>query len=370
MAAEANLQPETEINYKMFKSKKEAKAVKAALKSITHPKLGKSIVDLGLLQGLKVEDGKVSFVLELAPADREIAPVIEKKCQDVLKALKGVEAVNIIVTAERPPPDLQGPQKARRAAPGKVPIPGVGAVIAVASGKGGVGKSTIAANLALGLKHLGLAVGFLDADVYGPSAPMMFGLSSRPDLKDDKLMPVEKFGLKIISMGLMVDTEAPLIWRGPMVGKAIQQFLYDVNWQGLDVLVVDMPPGTGDAQLTLAQMVPLSGAVIVSTPQDLALIDARKGLEMFRTINVPILGIIENMSTFICPHCGEESHIFSHGGVSKTAERLGVPFLGEIPLTMALREASDSGIPLIASAPDSPEARTFLKIAEKISKKI
>ncbi len=370
MATRAGLQPKTEINHNMFKSKKDQKAVKTALKKISHPKLGKSIVELGLVQGLNMEGGKVSFVLELGPADKDIAPVIEKKCQDVLGALKGVESVNIIVTAERTPPDLEGAKPARRPAAEKVPVPGVGAVIAVASGKGGVGKSTIAVNLALGLKHLGLAVGFLDADVYGPSAPMMFGLSGRPDLRDDKITPVEKFGLKIISMGLMVDTEAPLIWRGPMVGKAIQQFLYDVNWDGLDVLVVDMPPGTGDAQLTLAQMVPLSGVVIVSTPQDLALIDARKGLEMFRTINVPILGIIENMSTFTCPHCGEQSHIFSHGGVIKTAERLGVPFLGEIPLNMALREASDSGTPLLSATTDTPEAKAFLDIAEKVRQRI
>jgi ATP-binding protein involved in chromosome partitioning len=354
----------------MFNKKLNQKTVIQALAGVSHPVSRKSIADLNLVQGLKVEGGKVSFVLEVAPAEKDLATVIQKKCQDVLKSLKGVEAVNIVITAERPGPELEGAKKASRTAPEKVPVPGVGAVIAVASGKGGVGKSTIAANLALGLKHLGLAVGFLDADVYGPSAPMMFGLSGRPELRDDKITPVEKFGLKIISMGLMVDTEAPLIWRGPMVGKAVQQFLYEVDWEGLDVLVVDMPPGTGDAQLTLAQMVPLSGVVIVSTPQDLALIDARKGLEMFRTINVPILGIIENMSTFICPHCGEQSHIFSHGGVFETAERLGVPFLGEIPLNMALREASDSGTPLMAASPDSPEAKAFLKIAEKVHQNI
>ena len=372
MAAGADLQPKTEKKRIMFSNRKETKAINAALKGVNHPKLGKSIVDLGLVQGLNIDGGKVSFVLEVAAADKDIAPVIEKMCQDVLGRIKGVEKVSIVTTAQRPlrpPPDLKSAKKEGAQAPEKKPVPGVGAVIAVASGKGGVGKSTVAANLALALKHMGLKVGFLDADVYGPSAPKMFGLKGRPDLKNDKIIPVEKFGLKIISMGLMVDTEAPLIWRGPMVGKAIQQFLYDVNWEGLDVLVIDMPPGTGDAQLTLAQHVPLAGVVIVSTPQDLALIDARKGLEMFRTINVPILGIVENMSTFVCPHCGEASHIFSHGGAKATAETLGVPFLGEIPLDMKLRETADSGKPLLASDPKSPQAAVFLDIAKKLNLK-
>jgi len=367
MAGGRALQPKTEIKHDMFKSNREMKAVKAALKKITHPKLGKGIMDLGLVEALEVKDGKVSFVLELSAADRDIAPVIEKKCRDTLGAINGIEAVNIIVTAERTPPDLDQAQKSAQPAQEKIPVPGVGAVIAVASGKGGVGKSTVAVNLALALQRSGLKVGLLDADIYGPSAPKLLALKDRPSMKNDKIIPLEKYGLKVISMGLMVDEEAPLIWRGPMVGSAVSQFLYDVDWAGLDVLVVDMPPGTGDAQLTLAQKVPLSGVVIVSTPQDLALIDARKGLEMFRTINVPILGLIENMSTFVCPKCGEETHIFSHGGAKETAQKLGVPFLGEIPLNISLRESSDAGKPLLVDQPESPEAKAFLEIAAKLN---
>ena len=343
------------------------KAIEKVLKKIKHPRGLKNIFDLGMVQGLKIEGGLVSFILELPEQDKDIAETLHQECQDKISSLKGVEKVNIILTSERKPPELTTKPKSVSE---KRPVPGVGVVIAVASGKGGVGKSTVAVNLALALKHLGLSVGLLDADVYGPSAPTLLGLKGRPDLVNDKIEPVEKFGLKIISMGLMVDAEAPLIWRGPMVGKAIEQFLYDVNWNDLDVLVVDMPPGTGDAQLTLAQKVPLGGVVIVSTPQDLALIDARKGLEMFRTINVPILGIIENMSTFICPHCGEASHIFSHGGAAATAKKLGVPFLGEIPLNMALRISSDEGKPIMVSAGKTPEAMSFMTIAEKIHKEI
>ncbi|TDI62838.1 MAG: MRP family ATP-binding protein [Alphaproteobacteria bacterium] len=341
----------------------DTKAIVKVLKKIKHPRGVKNILDLGMVQGLKFADGAVSFVLELPERDKDIAEDLFQECQTKISALKGVEKVSIILTSERKPPKLE---PARKGISEKREIPGVGAVIAIASGKGGVGKSTVAVNLALAFKQLGASVGLLDADVYGPSAPKLLGLEGRPDLVDGQIQPIEKFGLKIISMGLMVDPEAPLIWRGPMVGKAIEQFLYEVNWRGLDILVVDMPPGTGDAQLTLAQKVPLAGVVIVSTPQDLALIDARKGLEMFRTIDIPILGIIENMSTFVCPHCGEASHIFSHGGAAATAKKLKVPFLGEIPLNMALRESSDAGTPLVATMPDSEEAKIFLAIAKTI----
>lgn len=353
----------------MFNGKSLEKNIREALARVTHPRQQKTLVELGLIQDLKVKDGKVSFILEVAANDKDIAPVIEKKCQDVLTAVKGVEGINIILTAERAQQAKPGPHETP-IPDQKVPVPGVKAVIAVSSGKGGVGKSTVAVNLALAFGHLGLKTGILDADIYGPSLPKLMSLDGKPDLVDEKIIPVEKFGMKIISMGLMVEEEAPLIWRGPMVGSAVRQFLYDVDWSGLDVLVVDMPPGTGDAQLTLAQRVPLSGAVIVSTPQDLALIDARKGLAMFQTIKVPILGIIENMSTFICPHCGEESHIFSHGGARYTAEKLDVPFLGEIPLNMTIRETSDSGKPLLVDKPKTPEAKAFLNIAEKIKKEL
>jgi len=246
-------------------------------------------------------------------------------------------------------------------------IPGVAAVIAVASGKGGVGKSTTALNLALGLRDLGLRVGLLDADIYGPSVPRLTGIHEKPQLNDEKKMvPIERFGLAIMSIGFLVDEDTAMIWRGPMVMSAITQMLRDVAWGKLDVLVVDMPPGTGDAQLTLAQNVPLKGAVIISTPQDLSLIDARRGLAMFKKVNVPVLGIVENMSFFQCPHCGTRSDIFGHGGARHEAERLGVPFLGEIPLHMSIRATSDAGNPVVESEPDGPHAAIYRAIGERI----
>jgi ATP-binding protein involved in chromosome partitioning len=248
---------------------------------------------------------------------------------------------------------------------------GVGAIIAVASGKGGVGKSTVAVNLAIALKALGKRVGLLDADIYGPSIPRMLGLKGKPVSKDGKkLEPMEAWGLKAISIGFLVEEDQPMIWRGPMVMTALTQLLNDVAWAPLDVLVVDMPPGTGDAQLTLAQRVSLAGSVIVSTPQDIALIDARKGLAMFQRTQVPVFGIVENMSTFICPHCGHESHIFGHGGARETAAKLGTDFLGEIPLHIAIRETSDGGTPITASDPSSPQAKAFIAVAEKVLAKL
>ena len=303
----------------------------------------------------------------------------------MVKALPGVDGVVVTLTADRAPgatrgggngkgqaPPPQGPAFTRPGAardarhrPGGVP--GVANIIAVASGKGGVGKSTTAVNFALALKERGLRVGILDADIYGPSMPRLLGLKGQPQqLAGNKLAPMEAYGLKVMSMGFLVDEETPMIWRGPMVMSALSQMLKDVAWGELDVLVVDMPPGTGDAQLTMAQQVPLAGAVIVSTPQDLALIDARKGLNMFRKVNVPVLGIVENMSTFICPHCGEASDIFGHGGAKSEAARLGVPFLGEVPLTMAIRETSDEGRPVVAtrSRPRRP-AQAYREIAAR-----
>jgi ATP-binding protein involved in chromosome partitioning len=241
----------------------------------------------------------------------------------------------------------------------------------VASGKGGVGKSTVAANLALALASLGLRVGMMDADIYGPSQPRMLGISGRPTSPDGKtLTPLENYGVKCMSMGFLVPEESPMIWRGPMVSSALQQMLRDVDWGELDILVVDMPPGTGDAQLSMSQQVPLSGAVIISTPQDIALLDARKGLNMFRKVDVPVLGIVENMSLFVCPNCGEVSHIFSHGGARREAEKLGVEFLGEIPLDMGIRETSDGGQPIVVSRPDSEHAKTFVQIAERVRDKV
>ncbi len=245
------------------------------------------------------------------------------------------------------------------------------AIIAVASGKGGVGKSTTAVNLALALAAIGRTVGVLDADIYGPSMPRMLGISGKPRMADAKrLEPMSNYGIKCMSIGFLVAEDTPMIWRGPMVMSALQQMLRDVDWGTLDVMVVDMPPGTGDAQLTMAQQVPLAGAVIVSTPQDIALLDARKGLNMFRKVDVPVLGIVENMSYFLCPHCGERSEIFSHGGARREAERLGVEFLGELPLDMAIRETSDSGRPIVVSDPDSPHAKVYRAIAERIWEKL
>src|SRR4029077_15244546 len=256
---------------------------------------------------------------------------------------------------------------AAQRAHGAVAVPGVGAIIAVASGKGGVGKSTVAVNLALGLRDLGLRVGVLDADIYGPSTPRLFAIKGKPQTKGGtRLMPMDGYGLKVMSIGFLVEEETPMIWRGPMVMSALSQMLREVEWGELDVMVVDMPPGTGDAQLTMAQQVPLRGAVIVSTPQDLALVDARRGIAMFRRVNVPVLGIVENMSTFVCPHCGGRTDIFGHGGARREAERLGVPFLGEVPLDLAIRETSDAGRPVVATDPDREHAAIFRRIAERV----
>jgi len=300
-----------------------------------------------------------------------------------------VLSVSAVLTAERPAGAGKAPQgqghahahphghghQAQGAGQGpaaaKPGIPGVHAIVAVASGKGGVGKSTTAVNLALALRRLGLKVGLLDADIYGPSQPRMMGISGRPSSPDGRrLLPMTNYEVKVMSMGFMVPEDTPMIWRGPMVMSAINQMLRDVEWGDLDILVVDLPPGTGDAQLTMAQQVPLSGAVIVSTPQDIALIDARKGLNMFRKVDVPVLGIIENMSYFTCPHCGERSDIFSHGGARREAEKLGVDFLGELPLDMAIRETSDGGHPIVVAAPDSAPARTYQAIAEQVWRKV
>jgi ATP-binding protein involved in chromosome partitioning len=279
------------------------------------------------------------------------------------------------LTADAPPRRAASPAPAPHARHGEQPaqkplVPGVRFIIAVASGKGGVGKSTTAANLALALHAIGLKVGVLDADIYGPSMPRMLGIAGKPRMIDGKLEPMANHGVKCMSIGFLVPEDTPMIWRGPMVMSALQQMLRDVTWGELDIMVVDMPPGTGDAQLTMAQQVPLAGAVIVSTPQDIALLDARRGLNMFRKVEVPVLGIIENMSYFLCPHCGERSEIFSHGGARREAEKLGVDFLGELPLDMAIRETSDGGHPIVASDPDSAHAKVYRAIAEQVWAKL
>ena len=353
------------------------------LKRVKGPDLTGNIVDLGLVSDIFVADGKVFFSLTI-PADRaeELEP-LRAAAEKAASGVPGVEKATVALTAEatksstrpvRPAPSpaqaasVPPPMAARAPQPPKAPekagVPGIGAIIAVASGKGGVGKSTTSVNLALGLQANGLKVGIMDADIYGPSMPRLLHISGRPQNVSGRIIrPMEGYGLKVMSMGFLVDEETPMIWRGPMVISALTQMLREVEWGELDVLVVDMPPGTGDAQLTMAQYVPLAGAVIVSTPQDLALIDARKGLAMFRKVDVPILGIVENMSYFICPDCGGRHDIFGHGGARKEAERIGVPFLGEVPLDMQIRSTSDGGTPIVMSEPDSVHAKTYREIA-------
>ncbi|MGK2921980.1 MAG: iron-sulfur cluster carrier protein ApbC [Methyloceanibacter sp.] len=376
----------------------------AALKGVKGPDLSEDIVSLGLVSEVVIHKGKVYFAISVDPARARELEGLRQAAETIVKGLPGVEGVAVTLTADREPgsgspsgsaspvaggngharqapqpqsPPPQAPQSHTLQGPGVTApgaardarhrpggVPGVKHIIAVASGKGGVGKSTTAVNFALALKDQGLKVGVLDADIYGPSMPRLLGIHGQPQqLAGNKLDPMRSYGLKVMSMGFLVDEETPMIWRGPMVMSALSQMLKDVAWGELDVLVVDMPPGTGDAQLTMAQQVPLAGAVIVSTPQDLALIDARKGLNMFKKVNVPVLGIVENMSTFLCPHCGERSDIFGHGGAKQEAGRLGVPFLGEVPLTMAIRETSDEGKPVVATDPDSPVAGAYRHIA-------
>jgi ATP-binding protein involved in chromosome partitioning len=357
-----------------------------ALAKVASPR-GVALTNANVLSPVTVTDGKVFFSINVDASEARAWESVRAQAEAAVRAIPGVTVAMIALTAERkpgatPPP----PPPPQRPVPGVQPvashrpphspaspmakqaeIPGIAAVIAVASGKGGVGKSTTALNLALGLRDLGLRVGLLDADIYGPSVPRLTGIREKPQLDDHrKMIPIQRFGLAIMSIGFLVEEDTAMIWRGPMVMSAITQMLRDVAWGTLDVLVVDMPPGTGDAQLTLAQNVPLKGAVIISTPQDLSLIDARRGLAMFKKVNVPVLGIVENMSYFQCPHCGTRSDIFGHGGARHEAERLGVPFLGEIPLHMSIRVTSDSGTPVVVSEPDGPHAAIYRAIGAKV----
>ncbi|MBT5498313.1 MAG: iron-sulfur cluster carrier protein ApbC [Alphaproteobacteria bacterium] len=356
-----------------------------ALKGVADPDRGSDIVSLGMVSGLVVKDGNVGFSIEVDPERGPKLEPLRQAAEAAVGGVTGVLSVTAVLTAER----AQGAGPAQgggghshdhghdHSHGGGAPqeaaplAPGVKNIVAVASGKGGVGKSTTAINLALGLAATGLRVGMLDADIYGPSQPRMMGVSGRPDSPDgDKLEPMVGHGIKVMSMGFLVAEDTPMIWRGPMVMSALQQMLRDVNWGELDIMIVDMPPGTGDAQLTMAQQVPLAGAVIVSTPQDIALLDARKGLNMFRKVDVPVLGIIENMSYFTCPNCGHESHIFSHGGAHEEADRLGVEFLGEIPLDIDIRTTSDSGQPIVVSQPESDHAKVYRGIADRVWAKL
>jgi ATP-binding protein involved in chromosome partitioning len=352
--------------------------VLASLERVASPE-GLALPKTGAVSDIVVSDGKVFFSITVDAAVVNAWEPVRKRAEAAVKALPGVASVMVALTAERaagsarPQPGATSPAAAAAAqrAHGTVGVPGVGAIIAVASGKGGVGKSTTAVNLALGLRDLGLRVGVLDADIYGPSIPKLFAIKGRPQTKGGtRLIPMDGYGLKVMSIGFLIEEETPMIWRGPMVMSALTQMLREVEWGELDVMVVDMPPGTGDAQLTMAQQVPLRGAVIVSTPQDLALIDARRGIAMFRRVDVPVLGIVENMSYFLCPECGARSDIFGHGGARHEAERLGVPFLGEVPLHMDIRERSDAGLPVVATVPDGPHAEIYRGIAARVRDQI
>jgi ATP-binding protein involved in chromosome partitioning len=342
-----------------------ADRIRDELKRIAAPDGRGNIVTAGLVSDIAINDGEVMFALNASPQHMKAMEQLRDVVEKAVKAIPGVTKALVALTAEK----QQG--QAAPAAPAKAgAVAGVKYIIAVASGKGGVGKSTTAINVALGLATLGLKVAVLDADIYGPSMPKLFGLSGKPlvsDKQGKRMKPMARYGLEVASIGFLVEEDTPMIWRGPMVMSALTQLLREVEWaDDTDVMVVDMPPGTGDAQLTLAQNTPLSGAVIVSTPQDLALIDARKGLNMFKKVSVPLLGIVENMSYFTCTKCGERHDIFGHGGARKEAERLGVPFLGEVPLDMEVRLRSDRGEPIVATLPQSQHAAIYRDIARQI----
>jgi ATP-binding protein involved in chromosome partitioning len=357
-----------------------------ALRGVKDPERGADVVSLDMIKGLVVKEGHVGFSIEVDPKRGPKLEPLRKAAEKAVESLAGVLSVTAVLTAHAgraPAPGAQGQGGGHGHAHGhghghgqgggeqKALVPGVRSIIAVASGKGGVGKSTTAVNLALGLAASGKRVGMLDADIYGPSQPRMMGISGRPTSHDGKtLQPMMNYGVACMSMGFLVAEDTPMIWRGPMVMSALEQMLRDVAWGELDTLIVDMPPGTGDAQLTMSQRVPLTGAVIVSTPQDIALLDARKGLNMFRKVDVPVFGIVENMSYFLCPHCGGRSDIFSHGGARREAEKLGVDFLGEVPLHIDIRETSDGGRPIVVSKPDSEFAQIYRSIADKVWAKV
>ena len=335
---------------------------KAVLKALGAVEFGGEALDLagsGQVSGIVVKDGNVGFSLEIDPADADRAGPLKDAAEAAVLKVKGVVSATAMLTSHRkadPPPAGREPAMHKPARH----------IVAVASGKGGVGKSTTAVNLALALRGLGKEVAILDADIYGPSMPKLLGTSERPKTADKRIVPIEAHGLKAMSIGFLMEEDSPTIWRGPMVMSALEQMLRDVEWGEPDILVIDMPPGTGDAQLTLSQRTSLAGAVIVSTPQDLALIDARKGLNMFHKVGVPVLGIVENMSHFICPSCGAETHVFGHGGAEAEAGRLGVPFLGRVPLEMDIRESSDAGKPVVAGQPDGPHAAVYKEIAARL----
>ncbi|WP_428391136.1 P-loop NTPase [Lichenicoccus sp.] len=350
-----------------------------ALRQVSDPASGRDLPASGRIDSLGERDGVVHLAIRAARDEQDAMEAVRTQAEAALARVAGVRQATAILTAHRPArpapstpppppsPPAHAPIRTGTAPAAKAPLlAGVGAVIAVASGKGGVGKSTTAVNLAIGLQRLGLAVGLLDADIHGPSLPRMLGVTTKPEVRDGLMLPIEAWGLRTMSIGFLVEERTAMIWRGPMVMGALGQLMGEVDWGALDVLVVDMPPGTGDAQLTMAQKVSLAGAVIVSTPQDIALLDARRGVAMFEKTRVPVLGIVENMSHFTCPHCGTRTDLFGHGGARLEASLLGVPFLGEIPLLLEIRTSADAGTPVMAAAPDSPAGRAYAAVAERV----
>ena len=344
------------------------KSVWAALKTVKFPGMSRDVVSFGFVNEVKVTGGIAAISLQIATQKAEAVEQVKREIEQRVGALPGISGVQVGLQVTRPPAPQEAAQRA--ISQDATLIPEVRHVVAVASGKGGVGKSTVAANLAVALGQLGYRVGLLDSDIYGPSVPMMFGIKERPIIDGNKIIPFEKYGIKLMSLGFILETDTPVIWRGPMVMRAIEQMLGDVVWGALDYLILDLPPGTGDAQLTVTQKVPLAGAVIVTTPQSVALIDARKGLAMFKKVNVPVLGIIENMSSFVCPHCGEVTDIFKKGGGERTAELLETPFLGAIPLDPEIVRGGDAGVPIVVAQPDGPHSAAFKRVAEAVDAEV
>ncbi|MGE5246707.1 MAG: iron-sulfur cluster carrier protein ApbC [Verrucomicrobiota bacterium] len=333
-------------------------AVLAALSNVLDPELGKDLVTLNMIRDVKVSAGAVALDLVLTTPACPLKRQIQASVEEAVRGVPGVSSVDVRVSADVR--TVKHPGEGRR------PVEGVRNVVAVASGKGGVGKSTVSANLAVALAQSGARVGLLDADIYGPSVPTLFGLKGQKLSGDNgRIVPAQAHGLKIVSIGFLLDEDSPVIWRGPMLMKGLGQFLHGTTWGELDYLLIDLPPGTGDVQISLAQMTPVAGAVVVTTPQDLALIDVRKAVRMFEEVGVPVLGVVENMSYFLCPHCSERSEIFGHGGARAACEEMGLRFLGEIPLQPELREASDAGEPLVASSPETPAARAIAQAARE-----
>ena len=337
-------------------------AVLEALKVVKDPDLNQDIVTLGFIKNLRIEGGKVAFTVELTTPACPVKEQMREQATAAVKAMSGVTAVEVVMSASVRA--VAGPEA------GRAPVEGVKNIIAVGAGKGGVGKTTVAVNLAIALAKCGSRVGIIDGDIYGPNVPMMLGIKTQLTTDGKKIIPAEKYGIQVISMGFMTSDDAPVIWRGPMLHGAIQQFFREVRWNDLDYLIVDMPPGTGDVALSLSQTVPVAGSIVVTTPQAVSLADSRRAVRMYQKLNIPTLGIIENMSHFVCPSCHHEADIFGHGGGQKMAEELKTPFLGRIPIYQPIREGSDSGVPLLMSEPDSPAVKAFMSAAERVAAEI